>query len=84
MRDGSILFHFLIGVGGQGEFWSEREKEGENFQGVCPLETVSAARAHILFGIGWVDRWGEGKVVFLGRGVCGNSGICWENIMSVA
>ena len=41
---------------------------GENFQGVRPLEAVAAARAHMFFGLGWVDGCIEGKVVFLRQG----------------
>ena len=66
-------------------FWSERERGGEIFQGVRSLEAVAATRDHMLFGLGWFDGWGEGKVVFFkGRGVCGNRRIWREKMMSVA
>ena len=32
------------------------------------LEAVAASRAHMLIGLGWVDGWGEGKVVLFRQG----------------
>ena len=44
-------------------FFGVRGRGEENFQGVCPLEAVAAARDHLIFILGWVDGWGEEKVV---------------------
>ena len=33
LRAGYLLFHFVLGVGGRGDFWSERERGGGFFKG---------------------------------------------------
>ena len=69
MRDGSPIFRFVLVVGGGGIF-GLRLREEDIFQGVRLLEAVASARAHMLFGMGWFDGWGEGWVVFLKAGGC--------------
>ena len=55
-------FLFCPWIWWAGDFWSERERGGEKFQGVHPLEAVAAARDHMLFGLGWVGVGGWGRV----------------------
>ena len=52
-----------MGGGGGRGVCMERDRGGENFKGVSPLESVAGARGHIIFILGCVDGWGEGKVV---------------------
>ena len=79
LRDGSLLFRLVLGVGGRGDFLSERERRREKFQGVRPLEAIATTRDHMLFELGWVDAWGEGKVVFFEAGECvGITGSGWR------
>ena len=48
------------------------------------MEVIAAVRAHMLFGLGWVDRWGKGKVVFFRQGSCENCGTWRYDMMIVS
>ena len=59
----------LIGVVQEGDecgvYRVRWEEGGRSFQGVHPLEAVSATRSHMLFVLGWVGVGGWGRVTVI-------------------